>query len=143
MSTKYYLAGPMTGLPKANIPAFDKATKDLRERGYKVVSPAELDDADVRKASYADSTGMVHASNHGEFLSRDVLIVAYEVDAIALLPKWFESTGAKLEAFIALMYKKPLYAYTPTRKKGLTRIADWKVYEMIGRHLGEGYNAAA
>lgn len=39
---KVYLAGPMSGLPNHNFPAFHRAAKVLRSVGFEVVSPAEL-----------------------------------------------------------------------------------------------------
>lgn len=38
---KLYIAGPMTGLPDNNYPAFHEAARDLRARGYEVANPAE------------------------------------------------------------------------------------------------------
>lgn len=39
----YYLAGPMTGLPEYNYPAFEKAVIALEEAGIKVKSPHTID----------------------------------------------------------------------------------------------------
>lgn len=38
---RIYLAGPMTGKPEHNFPAFHAAAKDLREQGAIVTNPAE------------------------------------------------------------------------------------------------------
>lgn len=39
----YYLAGPMTGLPEYNLPAFEKAQAALEETGIRVRSPHTID----------------------------------------------------------------------------------------------------
>lgn len=40
----YYLAGPMTGLPEYNYPAFGAAVKTLSEEGILVLSPHHVDE---------------------------------------------------------------------------------------------------
>ncbi len=41
---KWYLAGPMTGIPQFNYPLFDSVSAELRASGYDITSPAEMDD---------------------------------------------------------------------------------------------------
>lgn len=98
---KIYIAGPMTGLPQNNFPAFDAAATKLREWGHEVVSPAELDDPSDRALAMSD---MPATKTWGDFLARDVKLIADGgIEAIAFLPGWGNSRGARLEAYIALM----------------------------------------
>lgn len=99
----YYLAGPMSGLLHANIPMFDRVARILRDDGYTIVSPAELDDPAVRADSVA---GADQSRLWGEFLARDVRIVADQVQGLILLPGWERSRGARLETFVGLMTQK-------------------------------------
>ncbi|MBF3131496.1 DUF4406 domain-containing protein, partial [Pseudomonas aeruginosa] len=41
MIQRIYLAGPMTGLPEHNFPAFHAEAARLRSLGYQVENPAE------------------------------------------------------------------------------------------------------
>jgi Domain of unknown function (DUF4406) len=107
----YYLAGKMTGVPKFNIPMFDRVASELRVQGYKVVSPAELDNPRVRAACLASTTGKsTPETNDGgtwaDFLARDVKLIADKVDGIIMLPGWETSNGARLEMFVGLLTKK-------------------------------------
>jgi hypothetical protein len=97
----------MTGLPQFNYPAFVEAAKQLRRKGYDVVSPAELDDPDDKAAALASKDGsMLHYSHGtgktwGDFLARDVKLLADDgVDAIVVLDNWERSKGARLETFV-------------------------------------------
>lgn len=113
---KIYIAGPMSGIPQFNIPAFDEAAVRLREAGYDAVSPAELDDPDTRVAALASvdgkmDKGALNGETWGDFLARDVKLVADEIDAIALLPGWEDSRGAQLELFVAKMCGLNYYRY--------------------------------
>lgn len=115
MSTKVYVAGPMQGIPQFNFPAFDGAAATLRSMGYEVISPAELDDPKVRETHMASVDGkwIDAGDTWGTFLSRDVKIVADQVDGLVMLPGWERSKGARLEAFVGLCAKKRFAIFYP------------------------------
>lgn len=111
-----YLAGPMSGIPQMNFPAFDAAAKALRERGYKVRSPAELDSPEERAAALASVDGSLKDSDvgttWGTLLSRDMKIIADEgVEAVVVLPGWEKSRGARLETFVARLCDLSILQY--------------------------------
>lgn len=114
---RVYIAGPMTGIPSFNYPAFDAAAERLRAQGYEVVSPAEMDDPEVRAAAMANPNGDLATfdadtgKTWGDLLARDVKLVADEVDGIAVLPGWERSRGARLETFVAKLCGKPVFHY--------------------------------
>lgn len=117
--TRVYIAGPMSGLPQFNLPAFDEAAAQLRDEGYDVVSPAEMDDPTIRAISLASPDGNINTlESHGEtwaqFLARDVALVAGgEFHALFVLPGWERSRGARLETFLArAMMGLYVYEYT-------------------------------
>lgn len=113
-----YIAGPMTYIPQFNIPAFDEAAENLRQRGYTIVSPAELDDEATRAHALLSVDGSPESESAkgetwGDFLARDVKLVADIVDGIVVLPGWETSRGACLETFCgARLCGKPVYYYT-------------------------------
>jgi hypothetical protein len=104
---RLYIAGPMTGYPQFNIPAFDEMAALLREQGYDVVSPAELDDPEIRAISLLSPDGNIdtlttHGQSFGDFLARDVKMLADDgIDSVVVLPGWAKSRGARLETFVA------------------------------------------
>ena len=83
---RIYVAGPMTGLPKYNLPAFAAATLELRALGYDAVNPGRRG-ADPAK-TWAD-------------YMRDGLRDVLACDAVALLDGWENSRGARLEVNVA------------------------------------------
>lgn len=121
---KVYIAGPMTWLPQFNIPAFDDAAATLRGAQYDVVSPAELDSAEVRAAALASLDGDPASINHietwGSMLARDVALIADGgIEGIFVLPGWQKSRGARLETFVAkAMCGLPVYTYEPWAFEG-------------------------
>lgn len=111
-SGKVYIAGPMTGYPQFNIPAFDNMAAALRIAGFEVVSPAELDGEETRaillQSPNGDRADYPVGMTHGDFLSRDVKLIADDgIDAIVVLPGWMRSPGARHETFVAFLEGKP------------------------------------
>lgn len=112
-----YLANKMTGKPQFNYPWFDEAAAYLRGQGIDVRSPAEMDDPETRAAAMASpdgapGTGVAHGETWGDFLARDVKLIADEgIEAIVVGPEWMNSKGARLETFIAHQLGLPVLRY--------------------------------
>lgn len=83
---RIYLAGPMTGIPEFNHPAFHAEAARLRALGYEIINPAELN---------PDQSLEWHLC-----MRKDIANLV-TCEAIALLPGWQHSTGAHLEMMIA------------------------------------------
>lgn len=112
---KLYIAGPMTGIPQFNIPAFIRVATLLRVWGHEVVSPVEEDSPAVRAAALASETGdladlAATGETWGDMLARDVKLVADGIEGVVLLTGWQNSRGALLEATVAFLCGKPCYA---------------------------------
>ena len=129
---RLYVAGPMTGIPQFNFPAFDRAAYELRRHDFDVVSPAELDNDEDRAAAMASPDGSALdygngvKSTWGDFLSRDVkLITDGGIEAIVVLPGWERSRGARLETFVgAAMNGLPIYYYNGVWLPHMDRVPD-------------------
>lgn len=112
---KFYLAGPMTGVPQFNYPLFDKVSAQLRAMGLEIVSPAELDDPETRKQALASpdgklQDGRLNGQTWGDMLARDIKLIADGgIDGIVVLPDWEFSRGARMEVFTAINLGKPVY----------------------------------
>lgn len=125
---KWYLAGPMSGIPQFNFPAFFEAGKVLREAGHDIVSPAELDDREHAGEALASPHGDVGDSSvtWGQCLGRDVQIIADTVDGVVLLPGWENSRGARLEAFVGVLCKHEFARYMPYLPERMEPVStDW------------------
>jgi len=96
MMTKLYLSGPMTGIKDKNFPAFNKASKALRKKGYQVINPAELDMQHPRQT-------------WAECLRRDI-VAEMRCNGIATLPGYKRSRGAQLEVYIAEALNWPVHS---------------------------------
>ena len=89
-----YVAGPMTGLPELNHPAFRAAAHDLAEAGYAVLDPSRHGGSEP---------GRTYESYLRMGL-RDVL----ECDAVAVLDGWEMSRGARAEVGVAQALSMPV-----------------------------------
>lgn len=83
---RIYVAGPMSGYPELNFPAFHAETARLRALGHEAVNPAEVN----------PDPGM----EWRDCMRADIKVMV-DCDAIQLLPKWQHSKGACLEYQIA------------------------------------------
>lgn len=83
---RIYIAGPMTGLPELNFPAFFREADRLRADGHEPVNPAELNP---------------DGASWGDCMRKDIAELV-KCDAIQLLPGWRSSKGATLEHDIAV-----------------------------------------
>jgi hypothetical protein len=92
---RVYLAGPMTGFPEWNFPAFHDAALTLRLRGYRVWSPAERDIANGFDPK-SDGSGFDLAG-----ALRDDVAAVLDSDAVVVLPGFEESAGAMVEVLTA------------------------------------------
>lgn len=86
MMKRIYIAGPMTGIEHLNFPAFHSEAARLRDLGYDVVNPAEIN-ADP-EAAWLDCMRMDIAQ----------LVTC---DGVATLPGWNKSRGASIEVKLA------------------------------------------
>lgn len=113
MSIKWYLAGPMSNIPQFNFPLFDKVAGALRVQGADIISPAEMDEPEVRAAALASPDGRPDertsgGKTWGDFLARDLKLIADQAGGVLLMPNWLGSKGARQEAFTAINCGKKL-----------------------------------
>ncbi len=90
-SERIYIAGPMRGYPEHNFPAFNAAEARFRAAGFEVVSPVT-----IGQTLFGNDPSVPG----GEYIRADVRALA-DCQAIALLPGWERSTGARCEAVVA------------------------------------------
>lgn len=90
MSELLYISGPMAGWPEHNYPAFEVATRNLRDAGYRILSPHEL--------------GPVGDWSWQDYLRRDLALML--------------SAGPSLTG-IATLPDGPEFGYPPSRGRAL------------------------
>lgn len=84
---RIYLSGPMTGIPEHNFPAFNAEAARLRDLGYDVINPVDLNP--------------IEAQSSWHQCMRNDLAALLTCDALALLDGWQGSAGAHLEMHVA------------------------------------------
>lgn len=92
---RVYIAGPMTGLPEFNFPAFHAAAARLRAHGLEVENPAE---------NPAPPCGTWQG------WMRKSIAQLITCDAVVLLPNWHDnSDGARTEYMLAVNLRMPTW----------------------------------
>ena len=102
-----YIAGPMSKIEEFNFPMFDLAESDLRAKGWNVINPAQMD----RDIGFDPVVDTVDATFLHAAMLRDVEAITTRADAIAVLPGWEDSTGAKAEVGLARWKHIPVYQW--------------------------------
>lgn len=118
-----YIAGPMSGYPQFNYPAFFEAASEWRRRGWEVFNPAiHQPDAEIIDRLTPDEI-------RAYFMRLDIPWVM-QADAIAMLPGWKDSPGAMVEYSIADILLLPAYdAHTGepiNRAAGFMKSEGWR-----------------
>lgn len=83
---RIYIAGPMTGLPDFNYPAFNAAAARLRALGFEVENPAENPEP--------------HCGSWLGYMRMAIRQIS-QCDGVVLLPGWQQSKGARIEHQLA------------------------------------------
>lgn len=98
---RLYLAGGMTGYVDYNFPAFFKAATELEQQGYEVINPAAID---TDRGYTVERLKQLSPAEHQQFLKEAVkldLDAIQTCQAIAMLPGWESSKGARAELALA------------------------------------------
>ncbi|MCW2902433.1 MAG: 50, gp50 [Streptosporangiaceae bacterium] len=90
---KLYIAGPMSGFPDYNYPAFERAEGLLQSKGYQTLNPANNPACDT-----------------WDDYMRAAIAQVIQADGIAVLPAWQMSAGAALEVHIAHALRVPVHS---------------------------------
>lgn len=97
--TRAYVAGPMTGIPEYNYPAFYQAKDLLLELGLVPVIPPEL-------------CPFEEGLNYTDYFKADVEgMLTCQIQV--LLPGWTQSPGARAEMTLAAAMRMPTYFLIP------------------------------
>ena len=112
MEQRIYVAGPMRAVRDFNFPSFAEARERLRSLGWDVVCPAERDEQ--KGFDPSGMTGYEDLESLGFDLDAALAQCFLDVisaDAVALLPGWELSEGAKAEALVAKLTGRTCYEY--------------------------------
>lgn len=89
---RVYISGPMTGRPDNNIDEFNEAEDLLLKAGYWVLNPT--------------SNGLSDSASYEDHMRADLRMLSV-ADALAFLPGWEKSRGARLEIEVAHVLNIP------------------------------------
>lgn len=129
---KFYICGPMRGIPDFNAPAFERFTDMLRSAGHEVVSPIELDreHGGVAEITDIDGTPTCSQEDFRRCMARDLAVIAKDCDALFVLEGWGASFGARVEMFVAMAMGLKLHFERPPSRE--LWCAAWKGLNLCG-----------
>lgn len=104
---KVYLAGPMSGYPEHNFPAFDEVAGEMRALGHEVISPAELS---RQIGVIGEADGTIAADRYAICMRQDIEALL-KVEGIICLPGWQKSKGAKFEVHLGQLLGLKIWEY--------------------------------
>lgn len=96
--TKWYLCGPMSGIPEQNYPEFRRCTALLRSHGFNIVSPHE---------TMPNPDGGIP----WEVCLKQDLNTLTRCHGVIVLDGWTRSRGARLEVGTALALGMPILTF--------------------------------
>lgn len=103
----------MTGHEHYNVAGFQEAASRWAAAGHDPVTPFEANSIVWRKHFQRDFDPAVDRCDYGDALLPEMFLAdlgeVARADAIALLPGWDKSRGARIEALLAGVFGKPLY----------------------------------
>jgi hypothetical protein len=112
MAKSIYIAGPMSGIPEFNFPAFFAAEDRLSQEGWVVFNPAKKEHEEPLKACGSFATGDVDAlsekANGFDFKASYLWDIEHVIksDAIYMLKGWEKGAGARGEHAVAMVMKR-------------------------------------
>lgn len=110
---RVYVAGPMSGYENWNYQAFDAASADLRQRGYEVINPVDLD----RDVGFDPATSSPEDFDLPAAIRRDIEAIL-SCQAIVMLPGHENSKGATAERHVAQWVGIDVLVYPSLAKYG-------------------------
>lgn len=135
---KAYVAGPMTGYPEFNYPAFNAAEDFLTsELGWAVVNPAKLDalTTDELQIPHGAPGGNGEGSHLPDYLRRDFRELV-ECQALVLLKGWRFSAGANAELAVARWLDMEVYTLDGTTLKATKAMPNYVIVRETWQRFG-------
>lgn len=96
-----YVAGPMTGIPEHNVPAFDAARDALQAEGFATITPPDVTRQLGRFIPGIDPSGAITEEAYRELVKLDIAEML-RAGVVAFLPGWRKSRGARIEYVLAV-----------------------------------------
>jgi len=111
MAKSIYIAGPMSGLPNNGYDAFNRKAAQLRDAGWDVINPAEMD-LDAGLDAQREFTRL----DYMQAARRDLRAIR-ECQALYMLDGYEQSPGANWEWAYAKELGLTIYYETPMETK--------------------------